>query len=41
MNQAPRLNHVLCVDTPSATRMALHRLAYWEWGDAEIGRAHV
>lgn len=33
MNQSPRLKHVLCVDTPSATRMALHRMAYWEWGD--------
>jgi pimeloyl-ACP methyl ester carboxylesterase len=29
----PRLNHVQCVDTPSPTRMALHRMAYWEWGD--------
>ena len=34
MNPNPRLNHVLCVDTPSVTRMALHRMAYWEWGDA-------
>ncbi len=35
MNSAPRLNHVLCVDTPGATRMALHRMAYWEWGDPD------
>ena len=33
MTEQPRLNHVQCVDTPSPTRMALHRMAYWEWGD--------
>ncbi len=26
---APRLNHVQCLDT-----RGLHRMAYWEWGDA-------
>lgn len=41
MNEAPRLNHVLCVDTPSATRMALHRMAYWEWGDPANPRVVV
>lgn len=25
----PRLDHVLCLDT-----VALHRMAYWEWGDS-------
>lgn len=41
VNQEPRLNHVLCVDTPSPTRMALHRMAYWEWGDAANPRVLV
>ena len=41
MNEAPRLNHVLCVDTPSATRMALHRMAYWQWGDPANPRVVV
>ncbi|HJW11738.1 MAG TPA: alpha/beta hydrolase [Albitalea sp.] len=27
--QEPRLNHVQCLDT-----RGLHRMAYWEWGDA-------
>jgi len=27
--QQPRLNHVQCLDT-----RGLHRMAYWEWGDA-------
>ncbi|HJV96251.1 MAG TPA: alpha/beta hydrolase [Albitalea sp.] len=29
MQQEPRLNHVQCLDT-----RGLHRMAYWEWGDA-------
>ena len=33
MTNQPQLNHVQCADTPSPTRMALHRMAYWEWGD--------
>jgi len=37
----PRLQSVQCVDTPSATRMALHRMAYWEWGDAANPRVLV
>jgi len=37
----PRLNHVQCVDTPSPTRMALHRMAYWEWGDPANPRVLV
>jgi len=37
----PRLNHVQCVDTPSPTRMALHRMAYWEWGDPANQRVLV
>ena len=45
MNE-PRLNSVQCLSA-----RGLHRMAYWEWGDAanprvlvcahEIGRAHV
>ena len=41
MNDEPRLNHVQCVDTPSPTRMALHRMAYWEWGDPANPRVLV
>ena len=41
MTDQPRLNHVQCVDTPSPTRMALHRMAYWEWGDAANPRVLV
>ena len=37
----PRLNHVQCLDTPGPTSMALHRLAYWEWGDAANPRVLV
>jgi len=37
----PRLNHVQCVDTPGPTRMALHRMAYWEWGDPANPRVLV
>jgi pimeloyl-ACP methyl ester carboxylesterase len=29
MNQEPRLRHVQCLDS-----RGLHRMAYWEWGDA-------
>jgi pimeloyl-ACP methyl ester carboxylesterase len=29
MNNEPRLNHVQCLDN-----RGLHRMAYWEWGDA-------
>jgi pimeloyl-ACP methyl ester carboxylesterase len=29
MTNAPRLNHVQCLDN-----RGLHRMAYWEWGDA-------
>ena len=41
MTDQPRLNHVQCVDTPSPTRMALHRMAYWEWGDPANPRVLV
>ena len=41
MNQQPRLNNVSCMDTPSATRLALHRMAYWEWGDPTNPRVVV
>ena len=41
MTEEPRLNHVQCVDTPSPTRMALHRMAYWEWGDPANPRVLV
>ncbi len=41
MTEEPRLNHVQCVDTPSPTRMALHRMAYWEWGDPANTRVLV
>ena len=37
----PRLNHVQCLDTPGPTSMALHRMAYWEWGDAANPRVLV
>jgi pimeloyl-ACP methyl ester carboxylesterase len=37
----PRLDRVQCLDTPSPTRMALHRMAYWEWGDAANPRVLV
>ena len=29
------------MDTPSPTRMALHRMAYWEWGDAANPRVLI
>src|SRR5438876_9316925 len=32
----PRLNHVQCLDT-----RGLHRMAYWEWGDAANPRVLV
>ena len=32
----PRLNHVQCLDT-----RGLHRMAYWEWGDASNPRVLV
>lgn len=32
----PRLNHVQCLDT-----RGLHRMAYWEWGDAANARVLV
>jgi len=32
----PRLNHVQCLD-----QTGLHRMAYWEWGDAENPRVLV
>ena len=41
MTDQPRLKHVQCVDTPSPTRMALHRMAYWEWGDPANPRVLV
>ena len=41
MTDQPRLDHVQCVDTPSPTRMALHRMAYWEWGDPANPRVLV
>lgn len=33
MNEQPRLAHVQCLNHPAPMRMALHRMAYWEWGD--------
>lgn len=33
---APRLNHVQCLDS-----LGLHRMAYWEWGDAANPRVLV
>ena len=41
MTDQPQLQHVPCVDTPSPTRMALHRMAYWEWGDPANPRVLV
>jgi pimeloyl-ACP methyl ester carboxylesterase len=41
VNDEPRLAYVQCVDTPSPTRMALHRMAYWEWGDPANPRVLV
>jgi pimeloyl-ACP methyl ester carboxylesterase len=32
---------VQCLDTPSPTRAVLHRMAYWEWGDAANPRVLV
>ena len=34
--QEPRLNHVQCLDS-----RGLHRMAYWEWGDAANPRVLV
>jgi pimeloyl-ACP methyl ester carboxylesterase len=34
--QEPRLNHVQCLDA-----RGLHRMAYWEWGDASNARVVV
>ena len=36
MNDEPRLNHVLCLGA-----RGLHRMAYWEWGDAANPRVLV
>jgi pimeloyl-ACP methyl ester carboxylesterase len=36
MNNEPRLNHVQCLDN-----RGLHRMAYWEWGDAANPRVLV
>jgi len=36
MQQEPRLNHVQCLDS-----RGLHRMAYWEWGDAANPRVLV
>jgi pimeloyl-ACP methyl ester carboxylesterase len=36
MNNEPRLNHVQCLDNHG-----LHRMAYWEWGDASNPRVLV
>ena len=41
MTEQPRLKHVQCADTPSPTRMALHQMAYWEWGDAANPRVLI
>ncbi len=41
MTDQPQLKFVQCVDTPSPTRMALHRMAYWEWGDPANPRVLV
>jgi len=37
----PRLEYVQCLDTPGPTRAVLHRMAYWEWGDAANPRVLV
>jgi pimeloyl-ACP methyl ester carboxylesterase len=37
----PRLLQVQCIDTPGPMRMALHRMAYWEWGDPANPRVLV
>src|SRR5258706_6077306 len=34
--QEPQLNHVQCLDT-----QGLHRMAYWEWGDAANPRVVI
>ncbi len=36
MTNEPRLNHVQCLDN-----LGLHRMAYWEWGDAANPRVLV
>ncbi len=36
MNNEPRLNHVQCLDN-----RGLHRMAYWDWGDAANPRVLV
>jgi pimeloyl-ACP methyl ester carboxylesterase len=36
MTNEPRLNHVQCLDN-----RGLHRMAYWEWGDASNSRVVV
>jgi pimeloyl-ACP methyl ester carboxylesterase len=41
MTDQPRLAHVQCLDTPAPTRMMLHRMAYWEWGDPANPRVVV
>ena len=41
MTEQPRLHRVQCADTPSPTRMALHQMAYWEWGDAANPRVLI
>lgn len=33
MTEQPRLTYVQCLNHPAPMRMALHRMAYWEWGD--------
>ena len=33
MTDQPQLKTVQCMDTPSPSRAALHRMAYWEWGE--------
>jgi pimeloyl-ACP methyl ester carboxylesterase len=37
----PRLHHVQCLHQPMPTRMALHRMAYWEWGEEDNPRVLI
>ena len=41
MTEQPRLAHVQCLDAPEPARLALHRMAYWEWGDPANPRVLV
>lgn len=41
MTDEPQLKTVQCLNLPSPTRMGLHRMAYWEWGDPTNPRVLV